>query len=156
VSRDRLSILLRRAGLRVTPQRIAIPETLVTGRHLASCQQVWRRASRRTAALGLVTAYRILERMHDRGLVEQVDIRGVAVFGLSDRHHEHTICQRCGTIEATDRCLLDSIAGTRLRGSGFLVQGHRLDLLGVCQACRLIPRVAHGKRGVEPAVMHSL
>jgi Fe2+ or Zn2+ uptake regulation protein len=136
MSQDRLSALLRRAGLRVTPQRVAILDTLATGRHLATCQQVWRRAQRRTAALGLVTAYRILERMRERGLVEQVDIRGVAHFGLADRHHEHAICQRCGTIEATDRCLLDSIAGTRLQGSGFLVQGHRLDLLGVCQACQ--------------------
>jgi Fe2+ or Zn2+ uptake regulation protein len=136
LSRDRLSALLRRAGLRVTPQRIAVMETLASGRHLATCQQVWRRAHRRAAALGLVTAYRILERMRERGLVEQVDIRGVAHFGLADHHHEHAICQRCGAIEATDKCMLDSIAGTRLRGSGFLVQAHRLDLLGVCQACQ--------------------
>lgn len=136
VSRDRISTLLRRAGLRVTPQRIAVLDALATGRHLVTCRQVWRRARRRTAALGLVTAYRILERMRERGLLEQVDIRGVAHFGLADRHHEHAICQRCGAIEATDRCFLESIAGTRLRGSGFLVQGHRLDLLGVCQACQ--------------------
>jgi Fe2+ or Zn2+ uptake regulation protein len=136
VSHDRIGILLRRAGLRVTPQRIAVLETLATGRHLVTCRQVWRRVRRRTATLGLVTAYRILERMRERGLVEQVDIRGVAHFGLADRHHEHAICERCGAVEATDRCLLDSIAGTRLRGSGFLVQGHRLDLLGVCQACQ--------------------
>ncbi|HLY22899.1 MAG TPA: Fur family transcriptional regulator [bacterium] len=129
-------MLLRRAGLRVTPQRVAVLETLATGRHLATCQNLWRRAQRRTAGLGLVTAYRILERMRDAGLVEQVDIRGVAHFGLADRHHDHTICQRCGTIEATDGCLLDTLAGKRLRGTGFLVQGHRLDLLGLCQACQ--------------------
>lgn len=136
MSRDRLHILLRRAGLRVTPQRVAVLETLATGRHLATCQNLWRRAQRRTAGLGLVTAYRILERMRDAGIVEQVDIRGVAHFGLADRHHDHTICQRCGTIEATDGCLLDMLAGKRLRGTGFLVQGHRLDLLGLCQACQ--------------------
>lgn len=136
MSRDRLNGLLRRAGLRVTPQRVAVLETLATGRHLATCQSVWQRAQRRTAGLGLVTAYRILERMRDAGLVEQVDIRGAALFGLTDRHHDHTICQRCGAIEATDRCLLDSLAGKRLRGTGFLVQGHRLDLLGVCRECQ--------------------
>lgn len=136
MSRDRLHILLRRAGLRVTPQRVAVLETLATGRHLATCQNLWRRAQRRTAGLGLVTAYRILERMRDAGIVEEVDIRGVAHFGLADRHHDHTICQRCGTIEATDGCLLDMLAGKRLRGTGFLVQGHRLDLLGLCQACQ--------------------
>ena len=136
MSHNRLHALLRRAGLRVTPQRLAVLETLAAGRHLATCQNVWRRAQRRAGALGLVTAYRILERMRKTGLVEQVDIRGVAHFGLADRHHEHTICQRCGAIDATDGCLLDSLAGKRLRGTGFLVQTHRLDLLGVCQACQ--------------------
>ncbi len=136
MSRDRLSVLLRRAGLRVTPQRVAVLETLATGRHLATCQNVWRRAQRRTGGLGLVTAYRILERMRETGLVEQVDIRGVAHFGMAERHHDHTICERCGAIEATDRCLLDSLAGRRLRGTGFLVRGHRLDLLGVCRECQ--------------------
>lgn len=136
MSRDRFNAQLRHAGLRVTPQRVAVLETLATGRHLATCRQVWRRARRRTDALGLVTAYRILERMRETGLVEQVDIRGTAHFGLADRHHDHTICQRCGAIEATDGCLLDSLAGKRLRGTGFLVQAHRLDLLGVCHACQ--------------------
>jgi Fe2+ or Zn2+ uptake regulation protein len=136
VSHDQLSTLLRRAGLRVTPQRIAVLTTLATGRHLATCQSVWRRARRMTDGLGLVTAYRILERMRDAGLVEEIDIRGVARYGLGDRHHEHTICQRCGAIEPTDRCLLDSLTGRRLRGSGFLVQDHRVDLLGVCRGCQ--------------------
>lgn len=136
MTRDRLHALLRRAGLRVTPQRVAVLETLAAGRHLATCQSVWKRAQRRTDGLGLVTAYRILERMREAGLVEEVDIRGVAHFGLSDHHHDHTICQRCGTIEATDGCLLDSLAGTRLTRTGFLVQGHRLDLLGLCQSCQ--------------------
>lgn len=136
MSRDRLYTLLRRAGLRVTPQRIAVLEALGAGRHLATCQNVWKRAHRRTDGLGLVTAYRILERMRKAGLVEQVDIRGVAHFGLADRHHDHAICQRCGTIEATDGCLLDTLAGKRLRGTGFLVQGHRLDLLGLCHSCQ--------------------
>jgi Fur family ferric uptake transcriptional regulator len=97
---------------------------------------MWRRARRRTAGLGLVTAYRILDRMRRAGLVEEVDIRGTARFGLADRHHEHAICQRCGAIEPTEGCLLDSLAGKRLRGTGFLVQGHRLDLFGLCRSCQ--------------------
>jgi len=136
VSRDRLRLLLRGAGLRITPQRVAVLATLAKGRHLASCRSVWRRARRLTEGLGLVTAYRILERMRDAGLVEEIDIRGVAHYGIGDRHHEHTICRRCGAIEATDRCLLDSLTGRRLPRSGFLVQGHRVDLWGVCRACQ--------------------
>lgn len=127
----KFSTLLRRAGLRVTPQRIAILEELASGHHLTSCRSLWRRARRRVAGLGLVTTYRILNVMSKAKLVEIVDIHGVAHFGLAGRHHDHAICQRSGAIEAIDRCFIESLAGTRLRGSGFLVQGHRLDLLGL-------------------------
>jgi len=131
-----LDTLLRHAGLRVTIQRLAVLRALSRGGHLAPCHAIWRRARRGVAGLGLVTAYRVLERLRDAGLVEQVDLRGVARFGLADRHHEHAICERCGAVEATARCLARSLDGTRLDRTGFLVTGHRLDLLGLCRACQ--------------------
>jgi Fe2+ or Zn2+ uptake regulation protein len=133
---DRHTDLLRRAKLRVTPQRLAILQALSTGAHVATAQTIWERAHKRTRGLGLVTVYRILERLHHTGLVEQIDLRGVAHFGLAGGHHDHMICERCGRIEALDPCVLDSLAESRLRDTGFLVTGHRLDLLGLCRACQ--------------------
>lgn len=128
--------MLRKAGLRVTPQRLAILETLATGRHLASCQAIWERGRTVCSDLGLVTVYRTLARLCAVGLVEQVDMDGTAHFGLADQHHDHVVCQRCGAVEATDACLLGPLAGARLGGNGFLITGHRLELLGVCRTCQ--------------------
>lgn len=127
---------LRQAGLRVTPQRVAVLRALAGGRHLATPQAVWEAARRSTRGLGLMTVYRILERLRSAGVAEQVDLRGSAHFGLSDRHHDHAICERCGAVEPTDGCLLRPVPETRLPGSGFLVTSHRLDLLGLCRACQ--------------------
>lgn len=120
----------------MTPQRIAIVQSLATGRHLASCQTIWQRAQGACADLGLVTVYRTLARLRAAGLVEQVDIDGTAHFGLVDRHHDHMICQRCGAVAPMDSCLLGPLEGVRLARSDFLVTGHRLDVLGVCRACQ--------------------
>jgi len=149
---DRHVDLLRRAKLRVTPQRVAILDAMASGAHLATCQTIWERAHKRTRGLGLVTAYRTLERLRSVGVVEQVDLRGAAHFGLADRHHEHIICERCGAVEALDTCVLASMTGSRLRDSGFLVTGHRVDLIGLCPACqRAVPHpLAPRARGASP------
>lgn len=128
--------LLREAGWRVTPQRLAILHALATGHHLATCQAIWEKARGRCSDLGLVTVYRTLTRLLAAGLVEQVDMGGTAQFGLVDRHHDHIICQRCGAVAPMDACLLGPLEGVRLAGSDFLVTGHRLDVLGVCRACQ--------------------
>jgi Fur family transcriptional regulator, peroxide stress response regulator len=131
-----LVALLREAKWRVTPQRLAILQSLATGRHLASCQTIWERARSACANLGLVTVYRTLAGLRAAGLVEQVDIGGTAHFGLVDRHHDHIICQRCGTVAPMNACLLGPLEGVRLAGSDFLVTGHRLDVLGLCRTCQ--------------------
>ncbi len=135
-SADRYVDILRRANLRVTPQRIAILSTLASGQHLATCQAIWERAHKRTRGLGLVTVYRILERLRTAWVVEQIDLRGTTHFCLADHHHDHVICESCGRVDPIDTCVLESLTGSRLEGTGFLVKGHRLDLLGVCPTCQ--------------------
>lgn len=130
------SQILRQAGLRATRPRAAILQALMTGAHLDTCHAIWQRAHAVHRPLGLVTVYRTLTRLHSAGLVEQIDRGGVAYFGLAERHHDHVICERCGTVEAMGACLLGPFDGARLGGSGFLVTGHRLDLFGVCRACQ--------------------
>lgn len=127
---------LRKIKLRATPQRLAVLQALATGSHLATCQEIWERARTICRDLGLVTVYRTLERLHSAHLVEQIDLDGVAHFGLADQHHDHAICQRCGAVEAIDACLLSPLEGSRLGGNGFLVTDHRLDVFGVCRACQ--------------------
>ncbi len=132
----RFAALLREAKLRVTPQRLAVLHALASGHHLESCQAIWEKARVRCPDLGLVTVYRTLAGLRAAGLVEQVEMSGTAHFGLVERHHDHIICERCGAVAPMDACLLGPLAGVRLAGSDFLVTGHRLDVLGICRACR--------------------
>ena len=120
----------------MTPQRLAILRALATGRHLASCHEIWKQAQAFCGDLGLVTVYRTLGRLHAAGFVEQVDSAGTAHFGLTEHHHDHVVCQTCGALEPMDTCLLGPLDGIRLPGSDFLVTGHRLDLYGLCRACQ--------------------
>ncbi len=131
-----VSALLRAAKLRVTPQRLAILEVLATGAHLTTCQEIWEHGKSICKHLGLVTVYRTVERLCAVGVVEQVDLGGTAHFGLTEQHHDHVICQGCGAVEATETCMLDTLAAARVGKKGFLITGHRLELLGMCPACQ--------------------
>jgi Fe2+ or Zn2+ uptake regulation protein len=127
---------LRRGRLRVTPQRVAVVRALAAGPHVSTCQDIWARARQRTAGLGQVTVYRILEKLEAAGVIERLDVNGTAQFGLAIRHHDHAICERCGAVSATDACLLDALPALPHGPEGFLVTRHRIDLIGLCGACQ--------------------
>ena len=59
---------------------------------------------------------------------------------LTDHHHHHLVCTECGSIsdvtvpdplEAAVEALAAEVAGS----AGFVVERHRLDLVGRCAAC---------------------
>lgn len=59
---------------------------------------------------------------------------------LTDHHHHHLICTDCGSV--TDFQLtpdtestLDKAFSRVARRAGFQIEGHRLDLIGMCTAC---------------------
>lgn len=60
---------------------------------------------------------------------------------LTEHHHHHLICERCGDV--TDFTLpgaledeLDAAAAKVAKRTGFAVDRHQLDLVGTCPGCR--------------------
>jgi Fur family ferric uptake transcriptional regulator len=82
--------------------------------------------------------FRALDVFTDLGLVERVDLPDGehAYVGCDPVHHHHAICTRCGrSLDIEDHGLSDVLAevGERL---AFTVTSHRLELYGLCDACR--------------------
>ncbi|MFZ0493397.1 MAG: Fur family transcriptional regulator [Acidimicrobiia bacterium] len=94
----------------------------------------------------LSSIYRTLLILEESGLLTRFrDGDGVAKYELSERvtgdHHHHFVCTRCGRTDevAIPKNLEEAI--TRLIGTignerGYEVTDHRLELEGVCEACR--------------------
>lgn len=125
------------SGLRLTGPRRAVIHALEEGGCLQSVEETHARARRLHHGVGLVTVYRVLELLRDRGLVHEVHLGdGRARYELTDagpRHHHHLICLSCGRVETLRRCLIASVPLSA--AEGFRVTGHRLDLYGYCRAC---------------------
>jgi len=129
--------LARMAGLRPTPQRVAIIEVL-EGQERPVTAQDLHGEFRGGGRPGLATVYRTLKALEDTGLAETFDAgEGEQAYRLCEpAHHHHLICERCGQVQTIPSCEVEGWASSVARRRGFSVTGHRADVYGVCERCR--------------------
>jgi Fe2+ or Zn2+ uptake regulation protein len=91
------------------------------------------------------SAYPNLAEPDELGVVDRVVTTGdhsrfELAADITDHHHHHLVCERCGRVEDVEldpdvERLLDA-EGERIGDAvGFSVDAHRLDLLGTCGSC---------------------
>lgn len=129
---------LDRAGLRVTEPRRVVAELVAMRSGHFTAADLEREASRRRLSIGRATIFRALELFTQLGVVERIDLPTGehAYVGCEPSHHHHVVCVRCGASQDVDACGLPDVAGEAARRTGFRIEGHRLELYGVCPACQ--------------------
>ena len=142
--RDRAALAerLRRAGQRVTPQRLLILGALTPGQHL-SADDVFARVEPLLPAVNRSTVYRTLELFRDLGLVSETDLGGgVRQFEpIADRHH-HLICRDCGRLLDLDDAMIAPLRQAIRSRYAFAAGIDHLALFGRCAACAPDPPAA--------------
>lgn len=93
--------LVAKAGLRVTPQRLALLELLVgQGGHLTA-DELYQRARAAFPGLSATSIYKSLHALSAAGLIREVHVgtgplRYDATVG---RRHHHRVCRTCGRVD---------------------------------------------------------
>lgn len=129
-------------GKRLTRQRVIVAEALArtgtaTGTAL-SAQELYERLRPHHPRLGLATVYRALEAQVESGMARRLERSGhvYAYVACSPAHHHHLVCTSCQRVQDVDEAVLGSmLRGVRERHD-FSVDHARLDLYGMCAACR--------------------
>ncbi len=128
---------LKSAGLRATPQRIALLNVLGAARSPLSVEQIHKLLQ--PHKVDTVTIYRSLERFVSVGIARRAHIGGDhAHFELHDEHdHHHLVCLSCGKTEDFTGCHIETLSARALRGSTSFtsVTEHSLELFGMCNSC---------------------
>jgi Fur family peroxide stress response transcriptional regulator len=129
--------LLRQAGLRVTPQRLAIVNEVLTRQH-PTAAEVYEAVRVQFPTMGLATVYATLNTMTEYGLVTPLPLADAVRFDANVSPHANLICTRCGSIVDFAGCtdVLDELRARTATSAGFELGVGRLDLYGVCAACR--------------------
>ncbi|MBL8158708.1 transcriptional repressor [bacterium] len=127
------AIILRGAGLRATPQRLALLHALGKARGPQTAEELHAKAD-----ADLVTIYRNLQSLVKAGIVHEVRFKDTAVrFELSHGHHHHIVCTSCGLIEELEGCRNSPLEHQALHASSRFsrINDHALEFFGICRSC---------------------
>ena len=129
---------LDEAGYRLTEPRRAVAGLIAARDGHFTAADLVADARRRRLRIGRATIFRTLDAFADLRLVERIDLPDGdhAYVGCDPVHHHHAICTRCGRSQDIEDLGLGAViaeVGDRL---SFSVTSHRLELFGVCAACR--------------------
>jgi Fur family ferric uptake transcriptional regulator len=137
--RERFARYLRDRRLPITRQRLEVAEAVVRVPDHPSAERIRRELTRRGVRVGTATVYRTLDLLVEGGLVREHD------FGDGYRRfepapdsgtHEHLICQRCGKVVEFTNDRLERMLELIADEQEFVHRRHRLEIYGVCAACR--------------------
>jgi Fur family ferric uptake transcriptional regulator len=123
----------------VTRQRDLVARAVFLSDDHLSVQGIARALRSQGEQVGTATLYRTLDLLVESGLVRAHDFgEGFKRFEpmLSQTHHEHLICERCGRVIEFQNERLERMLPIIADEHGFQHQRHRLELYGVCRECR--------------------
>ena len=141
--------LLRRHGLQVTPQRLAVLRAVSTTPHSAA-DDIDKLVRAEIGAVSRQAVYDALGTLTERGLVRRIQPAGSAAryeARVGDNHH-HIVCRDCGRTADVDCATGQTPCLTAADASGFEIDEAEVIYWGRCPDC-----VAAGRRTrtTEPA-----
>jgi len=126
----------RRAGIKLTHQRIEIfREIAQTGDH-PDADQVFQRVKDRIPTVSLDTVYRTLWLLNDLGLLITLgSSRERTRFDANLNSHHHFICGQCGFTRDFFSNDLDNISLPDSVGSFGEIETMHVEVRGICRKC---------------------
>ncbi len=127
-------------GKRMTRERSIIVEEVYTSHEHFDAEQLIEKLTRRHDGrrVSRSTVYRTLDQMVEAGMLRPIarqEDREVYEHAYGYPQHDHLICKQCGDlIEFRNQQIRDLLDGVA-RKHGFRMEGHRLEVSGLCQRC---------------------
>lgn len=130
---------LKSNDLKNTKQRTAILNILEKNNQPVSAEDIYSSLKSQKLSVSLSTVYRTLETMAEKKLVTKLNMQdnSKTLFEIAREIHKHyLICLGCKKIISIMSCPLENYEEKLSEETGFLIEGHRLDIYGYCPECR--------------------
>ena len=135
---ERVRRYLAQKGLRSTGQRDLIIETFFSAGGHINAEELTRAVKRRNRGVGAATVYRTLRLLSDCGVaVARTFGDGEKRYEVEDHdgHHDHLICESCGTIIEFEDDEIEALQDAVAKRYGFKLSRHKHELYGLCRSC---------------------
>ena len=126
---------LSRAGLRRTPQRVAVIEALIGNTSHPTVEAVWSLVREHMPSISLSTVYATVRELESLGLIQRVGedpLRYDPDVGV----HIHLTCEICGRIVDVPDEGAEDVARDVAQRHGHTVERVTVTLGGTCDRCR--------------------
>ncbi len=129
---------LRKAGLKITPQRRGILEALEKNPHHPTVEAIYEEIKKKMPDISLTTVYNTLKELKDLGELDIVqDINEPSTrYDPNTENHNHLYCLSCGRIVDID----DDFSTLELNEDeqqGFKILKRQVTFYGICPDCQL-------------------
>jgi Fur family peroxide stress response transcriptional regulator len=123
---------LKEAGLKLTPQRLALIEILKDSKDHPSADMIYEELKKKYPMVSFSTVYNILNVLKKIGEIEELPISENKIYydPNTDPHH-HFLCEKCGQIQ-------DIFQDFRIRTEKInihQVRKHQIYFYGICSDC---------------------
>jgi Fur family ferric uptake transcriptional regulator len=131
---------LRDAGYKLTKPRLTILEILESqGGHITS-SELLSLVETRDSSIGRASVFRTLDLMIKLGII-WTTVQGSSTIHymlMPGGHHHHIICTNCQKLIEFEDCRLGPLIEAVQQQYGVRVDGHLLELYGICADCQLL------------------
>jgi Fur family ferric uptake transcriptional regulator len=156
---ERRSLLeeLARKGVRMTPQRRALVETIQKSSTHLDAISLLEDARKREPNIDRATVYRTIQLLKKLRLIDELDLMHLDgekhFYEVKTRKdHIHLACFRCGRIEELSTPVFERLKAEISLQAGFEISVARLEVGGTCRACAAAKKPAGRKEDAETAV----
>ncbi len=135
-------VLLRAHGYRITEARKAVLAAIGSSEGWLRPEEILTRAKQVYPSIGLVTVYRTLSLLSELDCVRRIHMEdGCHGYALATLEHgHHLICRACHrAIEVPGSEDLQPYLEDVSKSTGYLIEDHVLELVGVCMDCQESP-----------------
>lgn len=128
---------LKKSRIRITPQRHAILEYLITSMAHPTADDIYKSLEGKFPNMSVATVYNNLRVFKEAGLVKELTYGDASSrFDTVTTDHYHVICEKCGKIVDFHYPGLDEVETLAEQVTGFNVSHHRMEIYGVCPECQ--------------------
>jgi Fur family peroxide stress response transcriptional regulator len=133
-AQEQMLVQVREAGLKLTPQRMAIVRELADDPSHPTAQELYDRLRSELPTMSFATVYNTLATLSAAGLCTSRSLtRGPARFDPNMAPHDHAVCDRCARVVDVN-CAEPGGAGDPVP-DGFQVRAVERVYRGVCARC---------------------
>ena len=131
--------ILRREGLKYTPQRVAVLEEVLKDQGHRECEDIYLALRQKGSHVSRATIYRTMDILVKNDFARKMEIgdgRARYESKVDSPHHDHIVCTSCGKImEFVDQDVED-LQNKIAKRYHFKLQRHIHHLFGICKECQ--------------------